>query len=101
MQELLVKPVIASDGYTYEKHALQEWLQQHTTSPVTGLPLTHTALLPNLAIMDILNSSEAHLPKLLKSSNTCRSDRCVHDARKLKFGSIHRQQLLNSCNTVA
>ena len=36
MQELIVDPVVAADGQTYEQHALQTWLKYYTTSPVTG-----------------------------------------------------------------
>lgn len=32
-------PVIASDGKTYERSALQTWLQRSDKSPLTGLPL--------------------------------------------------------------
>lgn len=56
LQELLGEPVIAADGYTYEKHALQEWLKQHDSSPVTGRPLRATGILPNFAIMTLVKS---------------------------------------------
>ena len=46
----MVHPTIAADGHTYEKAALEKWLQQHDTSPVTGKLLANTRLLPNLLI---------------------------------------------------
>ena len=46
----MVHPTIAADGHTYEKAALEQWLQQHDTSPVTGKPLAHTRLVPNVLI---------------------------------------------------
>ena len=57
MQELLKEPVIAGDGYTCEKHAFLAWLEQHTTSLVTGQALSSTAMIPNLAIMEVVKSS--------------------------------------------
>ena len=54
LQELLEEPVIAADGYTYEQHAFQEWLKQHTNSPVTGQPLQNAAMLSKFAIMAVL-----------------------------------------------
>ena len=57
LQGLLEEPVIAADGYTYERHAFQEWLKQHSDSPVTGLPLHTTATLPNFAIMAVVKSN--------------------------------------------
>ena len=57
MQRLTKEPVIAADGYTYEKHAFQEWLQQYTTLPVTGQAVSSPAMISNLAIMDKVKSS--------------------------------------------
>ena len=56
LQELLGEPVIAADGYTYEKRALQEWLKQHNNSPATGKPLQNVTMLPNFAIMAVLEA---------------------------------------------
>jgi hypothetical protein len=50
MQVLMCEPVIAADGYTYEKTALQKWLQDSVLSPVTGNMMEHTTFLPNIAI---------------------------------------------------
>lgn len=57
MQELLCEPVIAADGFTYERHALHAWLKCHTTSPVTGHMLTSTIVVPNLVILNIIANS--------------------------------------------
>ena len=54
MQEGLTEPVIAADGHTYEKTAIQHWLQQQDTWPVTGEVLSTTAVLPNRVIRDII-----------------------------------------------
>ena len=53
LQVAFREPVIAADGYTYEKSALQEWLKQHSTSPVTGHELSHQLLTQNLAIKSL------------------------------------------------
>ncbi|KAL0048104.1 hypothetical protein WJX82_007753 [Trebouxia sp. C0006] len=47
---VMVEPVIAADGHTYERAAMQHWLQHHPTSPVTQALLPHTRLVPNLLI---------------------------------------------------
>lgn len=47
-------PVIAADGHTYERGAMDEWLTQHTASPVTGNMLAHTKLISNVLIRGIL-----------------------------------------------
>lgn len=46
----MVDPVIAADGFTYERSAIQAWLQAHDTSPVTNQTLLHSVLLHNIAV---------------------------------------------------
>lgn len=40
--------VIAEDGYSYERAAIVRWLHHQRASPLTGKPLAHTRLLPNV-----------------------------------------------------
>ncbi|KAL0040472.1 hypothetical protein WJX77_008119 [Trebouxia sp. C0004] len=54
---LVVEPVIAADGHTYEKSAMDLWLGQHATSPVTGAKLMHACLVPNRVLRSILANS--------------------------------------------
>lgn len=44
-------PVIAADGFTYERRAIKGWLSRKETSPMTNAPLAHLDLVPNLAIL--------------------------------------------------
>lgn len=47
-RELMEDPVIASDGYSYEREAIESWI--HTkkhSSPMTNLPLKSVLLTPN------------------------------------------------------
>ena len=48
LQSRMTDPVIAADGGTYERAAMEAWLQQHHTSPVTGTQLPHLRLVPNV-----------------------------------------------------
>lgn len=44
-------PVVAADGATYERAAVEAWLRAgNTASPLTGAPLPHPGLTPNLAL---------------------------------------------------
>ena len=43
-QEVMVDPVMCADGHTYERHAIERWLQEHRTSPKTN------AMLPNSSV---------------------------------------------------
>ena len=44
-------PVIASDGHTYERAGIMEWMKHNTTSPLTREALT-PALTPNPEILE-------------------------------------------------
>ncbi|KAA6418691.1 MAG: hypothetical protein FRX49_11344, partial [Trebouxia sp. A1-2] len=55
----MVEPVIAADGHTYERAALEEWLLQHVTSPVTGDFLPHTRIVPNVLIKSAIQTNTA------------------------------------------
>ena len=50
MQELMKDPVFAVDGHTYERGEITTWFMRSDCSPMTGEPLPHTNLVPNLAM---------------------------------------------------
>lgn len=59
--ERLVDPVTAADGLTYEREALQGWMDKHAAdqtvlSPATGAPLVHRELVSNTEILERLAS---------------------------------------------
>ncbi|XP_076852475.1 WD repeat, SAM and U-box domain-containing protein 1 [Brachyhypopomus gauderio] len=46
--EVMKDPVIAADGYSYEREAIESWISTKSrTSPMTNLPLHTTLLTPN------------------------------------------------------
>ncbi len=56
--ELMREPVVAMDGHTYEKSAIEKWLKSNQTSPRSGEPMD-TITIPNMnlkkLIQDIIN----------------------------------------------
>ena len=48
--------VIAANVHAYERHAMQEWLSHQTSSPVTGLQLSHKRLIGNGLIKSVIVS---------------------------------------------
>ncbi|KAK7241369.1 hypothetical protein SO694_00059044 [Aureococcus anophagefferens] len=58
-RELMHDPVFASDGHTYERDAIQQWLISHDTSPKTGLILDSKHLVPNFAIRSAIDELKA------------------------------------------
>jgi len=45
--ELMSDPVMAADGHSYERSAIERWLATKSTSPMTGEALVHSFLAPN------------------------------------------------------
>eukprot|EP00825_Cyclidium_porcatum_P045184 TRINITY_DN67_c0_g4_i1.p1 TRINITY_DN67_c0_g4~~TRINITY_DN67_c0_g4_i1.p1 ORF type:complete len:405 (-),score=83.82 TRINITY_DN67_c0_g4_i1:155-1369(-) len=66
-QEIFVDPVMAEDGNTYERVAIEAWFQKHDTSPLTNQQLTSKHLVQNLTVkklvQDFIRSKEELLEK--------------------------------------
>jgi len=66
--EMMVDPVIASDGHTYERTAIKRWFQQKLTSPKTNLTLNSDLLVPNGVLRNQINTFiETEIEKLQTS----------------------------------
>ncbi|CAF1274969.1 unnamed protein product [Rotaria sp. Silwood1] len=50
-----VDPVIADDGYTYERQAIVEWLRQKPVSPITRQPMSIDCLRSNRIVKQMLD----------------------------------------------
>jgi Mg-chelatase subunit ChlD len=48
--DLMADPVIGTDGHTYERTAITEWLSSHGVSPLTRRPMTLADIQPNFAL---------------------------------------------------
>ena len=59
--EVMKDPVICSDGITYERSAITEWLKTHNTSPKTNQVLPNKTLIPNLTLKAVTDEIE-HKP---------------------------------------
>jgi hypothetical protein len=70
-KEVMVSPVLARDGHTYEKDAISNWFQRHRNnppsaggrtqaraqgprSPMTNEPMDSEVLVPNLALKKLI-----------------------------------------------
>ncbi|KAK2906133.1 hypothetical protein Q8A73_010076 [Channa argus] len=50
-RELMKDPVIAADGYSYERESIESWIRgKNKTSPMTNLPLQTSLLTPNRSL---------------------------------------------------
>ena len=61
-------PVICADGQTYNRSSIETWFSGgNVTSPLTGAPLPHLELIPNIVLRNIIQS---HFPSLSLSSTS-------------------------------
>jgi hypothetical protein len=52
----MADPVMASDGFTYERESIELWMKSHDTSPTTSEPLEHKVLTPNHVVRKLIVS---------------------------------------------
>ncbi|KAF8048479.1 hypothetical protein N665_2496s0004 [Sinapis alba] len=50
LKGVMNEPCVASDGYTYDREAIEYWLREKDMSPVTNLPLPSKNLLANYTL---------------------------------------------------
>jgi len=55
-REVMKDPVMCSDGHSYERYAIERWLQSSRKSPKTNEVLSSTILIPNIAVRAALES---------------------------------------------
>ena len=73
--EILIDPVVAADGHTYERQAIERWLQDHQTSPLTNAALTSKQLLPNLRLKAIAEEARRERDRDKKNAKNKKSNR--------------------------
>jgi hypothetical protein len=52
---LMMDPVSCSDGFSYERAAIEHWLSTKNSSPMTNLPLANKVLTPNRAMKSAID----------------------------------------------
>ena len=67
---LMTDPVLGSDGHTYERSAITEWLTHHQTSPITRETMTISGLKPNYALKAMIDRSVRPVPRQYWRTNT-------------------------------
>jgi hypothetical protein len=55
-EEVFTDPVMTCDGHTYERKAIEAWLSNHDTSPVTNLHLNNKNLIPNTVLKNLIKN---------------------------------------------
>ena len=55
----MLHPVVAPDGHTYERTAIERWLAKKRTSPMTAAPMGSGGLVPNHALKSMISEFRA------------------------------------------
>jgi U-box domain len=105
-QSKMVDPVLGSDGNTYERSAITEWLRTHTTSPITREPMTAANLVPNYALRSMIerHNTTIIVPKAKKPAKTAKSTNSVsedqHYAIRVQQEEMAAYTPLNAAPTI-
>ena len=70
--EVMGDPVSCADGHSYDRAAITRWLQDHNTSPKTGMPLEHTNLVPNHALRSAIQDWQQEQEAAMRDRSRCR-----------------------------
>lgn len=54
LQEVMDDPCVASDGYTYERKAIEKWYEQNDKSPLTNMNLQSKELILNQSLLSAI-----------------------------------------------
>jgi gluconate kinase len=68
-------PVVAADGNTYEREAIEQYFERYSKSPLTQEPLKNKEVVPNNALKKLIRSHEETVQKSLVT---------LHDEVKLE-----------------
>ncbi|KAH7426649.1 hypothetical protein KP509_10G010300 [Ceratopteris richardii] len=116
--ELMKDPVIVATGQTYDRLAISRWIfdSNNRTCPKSGLPLSHTTLIPNCALRSLIHlwciqnnvftnaasgkpGEFSHLHSHRRSSSGVTATPTSVEATKLTVDLLLRQLLSASCDT--
>ncbi len=53
--EMMVDPVMAADGHTYDRPSIERWFAAHNTSPLTGARLETKKLTPVYSLRNLVD----------------------------------------------
>ncbi|KAF5953585.1 hypothetical protein HYC85_006441 [Camellia sinensis] len=54
LEDIMEEPCVDADGYTYDRKAIQTWLEENDKSPMINLPLPTMNLIPNYTLLSAI-----------------------------------------------
>lgn len=58
--DIMIDPVIAEDGHTYERASIERWYDAHDTSPLTREDMPYKTLIPNTTLRRCIDRLQTH-----------------------------------------
>ena len=75
--KIMKDPVMTADGYSYERSAIAQWLQNQNTSPMTNEVLAHINITPNYAlkgaIVEFIGKRQKTIEKMQEDSDSLKN----------------------------
>lgn len=66
--ELMNDPVICTDGYSYERNTIMQYLEKNSISPMTKQPIDKKNIFPNRTLKDAIENYKMNIEKNIKSN---------------------------------
>lgn len=84
--ERMENPVVTMEGHSYERWAIEKWLYNQQTSPITGLVLNDYTLINNYTLKSALDDFQKRQIKLKKTKVDLQKflTKCEYDLNDLK-----------------
>ncbi|KAM1069837.1 hypothetical protein EV1_001618 [Malus domestica] len=54
LKDVMNEPCVATDGYTYDRKAIETWLEENDNSPMTNVPLPNKNVMPNYTLLSAI-----------------------------------------------
>jgi hypothetical protein len=67
-RDIMCDPVICSDGHTYEREAIEQWLRSNSRSPKTNQHLPSRTLIPNHSMKQAIDAMEENIVSVKRFS---------------------------------
>jgi hypothetical protein len=83
--DVMDRPVVATDGHSYELEAITRWLESHMASPLTNAPLHNTMLIPNVALRSAIDEWRAVQPMAIDPERLSLSEELIGEG---SFGRV-------------
>lgn len=91
--QVMVDPVVAADGHSYERQAIEKYLTVNDTSPINQLPLMHKHLVSNQSLRIMINEWK---PGRQAEPSVLDTRSAVEIARRVKEEFDHNARVFNS-----